>query len=176
MAHRALIDVVRHLPALRRYARALTRDAVAADDLVQQALLRAHEKADLYQADRPLKPWLLAIVHNLFANDVRRRRAEHAALDAISRDVEASHGGEQESSAFLRETMLGFARLPEAQRAVLHLIAIEGFSYQEAAEALGVPTGTIMSRLSRARAALRNPPNESRSSPSLWIVGGRDAD
>jgi RNA polymerase sigma-70 factor, ECF subfamily len=176
MARRVLSGVVAHLPALRRYARVLTRDPVCADDLVQQALLRAHEKAHLYQPGRALRPWLLAILHNVFIDNARRQRAEHAALQVLAEDVTSSHPGEQEGSALLREVIAGFARLPDSQRAVLHLVAIEGLTYQEAAEALGVRVGTIMSRLSRARATLRHSSSAPGSRPFLWIAGGKDAE
>jgi RNA polymerase sigma-70 factor (ECF subfamily) len=166
-------DVEQQLPALRRYARALTRDAARADDLVQDALTRAYAQAHRFDARRSLRAWLLAIVHNQFVSGERRRLAE-ARRDAAFANFQAEAVADagQEHAAYLCEIAERFASLPEPQRAVLHLVAVEGLGYREAADALGVPIGTVMSRLSRARAALRAP--EACTRQRLHIVGGID--
>lgn len=160
---------------MRRYALALARDDATADDLVQSALLRAIEKRETFEAGRPLKTWLLAILHNIFVSDYRRRAAERSR-DLSFAELQIGEGGpEQEHAVYLRQIAIRFAALPEEQRATLHLVAVEGLSYQEAAEALSVPVGTIMSRLSRGRSALRKQESEpGRAGTSLRIIGGSD--
>jgi len=167
-------DIERELPRLRGYARALTRDAGAADDLVQEALLRAYERASTYRPDHSLRSWLLSILHNLFIDQKRRESSElrRNARLSLLREGLVSEGG-QEQAVYLRELSLRFAALPEEHRAVIALISVQGLSYQEAATTLGVPVGTVMSRLHRARAALREPP--AGESAKLHIVGGKDA-
>lgn len=168
-------DIEEQLPRLRGYARALTRDAGAADDLVQDALLRAYEKAATYRPGHSLRSWLLSIVHNLFIDQKRRSASEQKRNARLSdaRQPAIADGG-QEQAVYLAEVAARFAALPGEHRAVLSLIGVQGLSYQEAAATLGVPVGTVMSRLHRARAALREP--EAASEPGrLHIVGGRDA-
>lgn len=169
--------VVEQLPALRRYARSLTRNDDAAEDLVQDALLRAYGKQDSFRKDGNLRAWLLSIVHNSFISNQRREAAERRRIDRLAELAETQAPPAQEQAVQLAAIGRAFMALPDEQRAVLHLIAIEGLSYQEASEALGVPVGTIMSRLSRARASLRA--TEQRSAKPvaeqrLRIVGGRD--
>ncbi len=167
-------DIERELPRLRGYARALTRDAIAADDLVQEALLRAYERASTYRPDRSLRSWLLSILHNLFIDQKRREGSEqrrNARLSLLSEGL-VSDGG-QEQAVFLREISIRFEALPEEHRAVISLISVQGLSYHEAATTLGVPVGTVMSRLHRARAALREP--QVAEAARLHIVGGKDA-
>lgn len=181
MTDRPHIDVVPHLPVLRRYARALTRDGVAADDLVQQALVQALQNSASFDRGRSLRTWLLAIVHNQFISDRRRAGSEQRRLDDLAEAAPTADDGGQEQAVLLRQVAERFAALPEGQRAALHLIAVEGLGYREAAEALGVPIGTVMSRLSRARAALRETPGLDRhvditgSSRPLRLIGGKDA-
>lgn len=169
-------DVESHIPALRRYARALTRDDAGADDLVQEALLRAIERTATFRSGGSLRAWLAGILHNEFINSVRRQATE-ARRDQSLADVqgEAATVGGQEHAAQLAKLEVRFHALPEQQRAVMHLIAVEGLSYQETADAIGVPIGTVMSRLSRARAALRREESGSTGRPGLRIVGGEDA-
>ena len=172
-------NVMQQVAAMRRYARTLTRDDGAADDLVQQALLLAIERAESFRQGGSLKGWLLAIVHNQFVSGMRRAAVEKRGLDglaAIPRDDMIGAG--QEQAYHLQEVAERFAALPDTQRAVLHLIAIEGLSYRDAADALDIPIGTVMSRLARARAALRGAGDAERESreAGLRIVGGRDVE
>ena len=175
MAEMIPADVVAHLDGLRRYARALTRDDVAADDLVQEALLRAIERAGTFRAGGSLRAWLAGIVHNQFVSG-RRRQAAEARRDEtfVGIGLATQDPGDPDHAAQLVWVAERFHDLPEAQRTVLHLVAVEGLSYQEAAAALDVPIGTVMSRLSRARATRRAPGAASRT-PTLRVVRG-DAD
>ncbi len=159
---------------MRAYARALTRDPVAADDLVQEALLRAYERAATYRAEHALRSWLLAILHNLFIDSKRREGNEQRRNTRIGQLQEGLVApAHQEHVVHLREIGARFEGLPEEHRAVLSLIGVQGLSYQEAATTLGVPVGTVMSRLHRARAALREP--AAAEATRLHIVGGKDA-
>lgn len=165
---------------MRRYARALTRDDSAADDVVQDALLKALEKRHLFRPDGSRRGWLLAIVHNIFVS-TRRSEAARARRDERFAETWIDHvDPDQENAACLRDVSRAFAALPEHHRMVLHLIAVEGQTYQQAADILNAPIGTVMSRLSRARAALRQMQEQGADAPGtarrrgLKIVGGRD--
>lgn len=172
-------DVVGQLPALRRYARALTRDDGDAEDLVHDALVRAYERRGTFAPGRDLKRWLLSIVHNAFIDRGRVRAAETRRLAELAAPVEIAADPAQEHHLRLAEVRRAFMELPEEQRAALHLVAVEGMSYAEAAAALDVPVGTVMSRISRAREALRAlddavRPRPPAGGPRLRIVGGAD--
>lgn len=145
-------DLIEHIPRLRRYARALVRDPARADDLVQDTLERALVKLDLWQPGSNLRAWLFTLMHNLFVNQARARREMETALDEAL-DIPVS-GGQMEALT-ARDIQSALARLPEAQREVLLLVGLEQFAYEEAAQVLGVPVGTVMSRLSRAREGMR---------------------
>lgn len=145
-------DLIEHLPRLRRYARALTGDCNRADDLVQDTLERALAKLDLWQPGSDLRAWLFTLMHNLFVNQIRIRRPPETVMeDALDEPVS---GGQMEALA-ARDIHAALAKLPEEQREVLLLVGLEQFGYAEAALVLGVPVGTVMSRLSRARERMR---------------------
>ena len=146
-------DLIEHLPRLRRYARALTGDVVRADDLVQDTLERALARLDLWQPGSDLRAWLFTLMHNLFVNQLRTRRPQDTALDEAL-DIPVS-GGQMEALA-ARDLHAALVRLPDEQREVILLVGLEQFSYAEAAQVLGVPVGTIMSRLARARERMRH--------------------
>jgi RNA polymerase sigma-70 factor (ECF subfamily) len=149
---RARPDLIEHLPRLRRYARALTGDVNRADDLVQDTLERALAKLDLWQPGSDLRAWLFTLMHNLFINQIRIKRPQETVMEeALDEPVS---GGQMEALA-ARDIHTALARLPEEQREVLLLVGLEQFGYAEAAQVLGVPTGTVMSRLSRARERMR---------------------
>lgn len=168
---RRSFDVLGQLAGLRRYARALTRDPSDAEDLVHDALVRAYERRGAFRDDRPLRPWLMSILHNLFIDRARARAAE-TRRDA-ARAAPEWLDPPQEHAVRLSQVRRAFEALPDDQRAALHLIAVEGLSYEEAAAALGAPLGTVMSRISRARATLRalesDRPGAGR--PPLRLVG-----
>lgn len=143
------------VPALRRYARALTRNADRADDLVQDCLERAIRKKRLWQPSGPLQAWLFKILLNIYRNDLRHRRRAGDTQPLETLLVEPSSPAPQPGRLALAEMARAVDALPGDQREALLLVVLEGFGYAEAAGILSIPTGTLMSRLSRARAALR---------------------
>jgi len=166
-------DVAQLLPALMRYARTLTRDDAAAEDLLQDALLRAHERRATFRPGASLRHWLFAILHNSFVSGWRRNRSEIAKIDRLA-ELQLDHEpATQEQAAYLRQIAARFDALPDRQREVLHLVAVEGLNYQEVADALAIPVGTVMSRLSRARARLRVEDDEA-VARKLHIIRGRE--
>lgn len=143
------------IPRLRRYARALTRNAERADDLVQETLLRAIAKSHLWQAGTDLRAWLFTIMHNQHVNLVRRAMRDEASVDIEQMSSALVATSDPTGSRQLRELEQALACLPEEQRAVILLVGLEGMSYEAAAQILSVPIGTVRSRLSRGRDALR---------------------
>ena len=147
--------VEREIPRLRRYARALTRRADRADDLVQETLVRAIAKSDLWQAGTDIRAWLFTIMHNQHVNMVRRAMRDDATVDIEQMSSSLTAITDPTASRQLRELDTALARLPAEQREVILLVGLEGMSYEAAAQILEVPVGTVRSRLSRGRAALR---------------------
>jgi len=143
------------IPALRRYAWALLRDHEAADDLVQDTLERAISRWGQRRHEGDLRAWLFTIQRNLFLNGLRQRKARGIQVsDEALNDVQAP-GTNPESHLGLRDVLAGLDALSEEQRSLLLLVGVEDLSYEQAAKVLGIPLGTVMSRLSRARARLR---------------------
>ena len=142
-------------PRLRRYARALTGTREAADDLTQDALERAWQKRALWQPGTDLRAWMFTIMHNVFVNGTRKVRPTVSLDDLAVEDSRPATGTSVETGIVLGELARSLVLLPEEQREVLLLVGLEQFSYAEASEMLGVPIGTVMSRLSRARERLR---------------------
>ena len=147
--------VEHEIPRLRRYARALTRDSNRADDLVQDTLLRALEKAHLWQVGTDLRAWLFTIMHNQYVNDIRRAARQQATVDVDQVASTLTATTDPTASRQLSELDRAPGQLSNGQRAVVLLVGLEGMSYDEAAKILRVPIGTIRSRLARARDALR---------------------
>jgi len=147
--------VERELPRLRRYARALTRSADRADDLVQETLLRAISKSHLWQTGTDIRAWLFTIMHNHYVNMVRRAMRDEATVDIEQMSSSLVAVTDPTASSQLRELDQALARLPGEQREVILLVGLEGMSYETAANVLSVPVGTVRSRLSRGRDALR---------------------
>jgi RNA polymerase sigma-70 factor, ECF subfamily len=145
----------KEIPRLRRYARALTRDGIRADDLVQSCLLRALAKSHLWQAGTDLRAWLFTILHNQHVNDVRRSVREGINIPVEDVAPLLTVQSTQGSSLQLRDLDRALERLPEEQRQVLLLVGLEGMRYEEVAVVLNVPVGTVRSRLSRGRDMLR---------------------
>ena len=148
-------DLQAQIPPLRRYARALTGDAWAADDLVQDTLERACGRWQLWRAGTDLRAWLFTVMHNLFVDTARRavrqQASQHLALEDAEDELTAPAGG-ADQMLDLQRCLL---RLPGEQREVLLLVTLEDLRYEDVARITGVPVGTVMSRLSRARARLR---------------------
>lgn len=144
------------IPRLRRYARALTRDATRADDLVQSCLLRALAKSHLWQPGTDLRAWLFTILHNQHVNDVRRAVREGVNIPVEDVAPVLTVPSTQQATLQLRDLDRAMARLPDEQRQVLLLVGLEGMRYEEVAAVLDIPVGTVRSRLSRGRDMLRH--------------------
>lgn len=148
--------MVAQIPSLRRYARALTGDTWAADDLVQDTLERACSKWRLWLVGTNLRAWLFSVMHNLFVNQLRQSAGGGLAamldIDDLADELPAP-ASNPDQALDLQRCLL---RLPPEQREVLLLASMEDMSYAEIAKVTGVPLGTVMSRLSRARARLQS--------------------
>ena len=143
------------IPGLRRYALALTRDADAADDLVQDCLERALTRRRLWRPTGTVKSWLFTILHNQFISDRRRLSRRAGDLYRWRTRWSSRQPDNPMASVALAETARAIEALSLEQRTTLLLVAVEGLTYAEAATATGVPVGTIMSRLARATARPR---------------------
>jgi RNA polymerase sigma-70 factor (ECF subfamily) len=162
MAERLTAEILNtQVPRLRRYARALTGNRDAADDLTQDTLERAWAKRALWRmrpdlADNGLRAWLFAVMHNVYINNLKKTPMAES-LDLLDDGVEpeALRPASAETNAVIGDIRSALLQLPAEQRAVVLLVGLEQLSYVEAAQALGVPIGTVMSRLSRGRDRLR---------------------
>lgn len=172
--------LAKEMPALRRFALALTRDPEVANDLVQEALLRGHERRRGLRSTANLKSWLFSILKNTFLDHRRNRLSRERREAAVAAFAPASIDAPQDAIVRLAQLREAFFALPEDQREALSLIALEGLTYAEAAKLADVPLGTLMSRVARARASLRAFEAGEAGSPAngaaLRVVGGRDAD
>jgi len=169
MSRPSAIDDVRGqlgalLPRLRRFARVITRSVQDADDLVQVAVEKALTRADQWRPESRLDSWMFGIMKNAWIDEIRARRRrsrvhapEEAGLDVGDRSAE-----DCETALSVQVAM---ARLPEEQRLAVALVLIEGLSYKEAAETLGIPIGTLTSRLARGREALQSILTDAREEP-----------
>ena len=164
---RAQIEAL--IPPLRRYARALVRDSVAADDLVQECLARALSKIHLWQEGTDLRAWLFAILHNQHVSLTRRaeREREHIELQKHNPDLAISPN--QTASLELRDLERAIAKLSDDQRAVILLIGLEGMGCEEVATILNLPIGTVRSRLSAAAKLCVSAPGSFLSAESLVL-------
>jgi len=140
---------------LRRFARYLARDADLADDLVQDCLMRAIENLEKWRPGTNLRAWLFVIIRNLFLNKKRRQKLERTLFASSGSVPETATPSCQESNLALKETEEALCELSGNHREVLLLVAVEGLSYEEAAGITNVSVGTIKSRVSRARSALK---------------------
>src|SRR5471030_242547 len=152
-------DVETTIPALRRYARALTREAETADDLVQDTLVRALRSEHLFHGG-DVRSWLYTILTNLNRNRLRSLARRPMLMPIEDNDAPDAAGPEGGG----RDIERALATLVDDQRNALLLVVLEGLSYREVAEVQGVPIGTVMSRLARARAQIKN-----------YLDGGRPA-
>lgn len=141
------------VPRLRRYARALAGNRDDADDLVQDTLERAWSRAGLWRGVADMRAWLFGIMHNLHVDGVRRRRLDTVPLDADTPDPPVPPAQAQRHA--LRDLQAALERLPTEQKEVVLLVALEDMAYADVARTLGIPIGTVMSRLSRGRERLR---------------------
>jgi RNA polymerase sigma factor (sigma-70 family) len=159
--------LVELIPRLRRYARALVGERSGADDLVQDTLERAWTKLHLYRRGTDLRAWLFTVMHNVHVNRVRAERVNDPLGDEMP---ELAQRGTQPDALIVRDLDRAVARLPADQRAVLLLVTLEDMSYEEVARTLGIPIGTVMSRLSRAREKLRAMMSGQAPSAKLKVV------
>ena len=146
-------ELVEHLGAMRAFAMSLTRNSATADDMVQDALVKAWTKIDSFQAGTNLRAWLFTIVRNTYYSHHRKARREVADVDGVFSDKMAQkpdHDGRLQ----MRDFNTAFEELTDEQREALILVGAEGFSYEDAAETCGVAVGTIKSRVNRGRARL----------------------
>ena len=150
---RAQIEVL--VPRLRRYARAMARDPVAADDLVQDCLVRALGKIHLWKEGTDLRAWLFTILHNRHINHARRTARQRAIVQLQKWKPGSAASPNQIVRLELRDLERAIARLPEEQRSVILLVGLEGMRYDEVALVLNLPVGTVRSRVFRGRASLR---------------------
>lgn len=150
-------DLAREIDGLRRYARLLMRNSNEADDLVQDCLLRALEKWPAIAQVTNLRRYLFSMLHNLFIDGTRKaqRRGTVVPIESAVNVAPLIQPESQTPNLELCDLRDGLAKLSENQREVVLLIGLSGFTYDEAAEITGCPVGTVMSRLSRARHALR---------------------
>lgn len=152
---------------MRRYARALTGDRNAADDLVQDTLEKAWKRFALWRAGSDLRAWLFTIMHNVFVNQLRsgprNQEPPHASL-------EITVAAPQEDRLRLRDLNKALRELSPEQREVVLLIGLEQMSYEQAAKVLGIPIGTVMSRLSRGREQLRAIINGTSATSQLKVI------
>ncbi len=160
--------ILAEIPRLRRYARAMLGDRAAADDLVQDTLERAWSRLHQWRAGSDMRAWLFGIMHNLRVDQLRRPRLPTHSIDEDDFDVPTR--ATQNDELELRDLASALGQLPDEQREALLLVALEEMSYADIAATLGVPIGTVMSRLSRGRERLRAIMNGEPPSAQLRVV------
>ena len=146
-------ELIVHLPALRAFALSLTRNGPAADDLVQDTILRAWSGFDRFTAGTNLRAWLFTILRNCFYSDLRKHRREVQDSDGNFAERLSQKPG-HDSALAMRDFQRGFEKLIDEQREALVLVGALGFSYEEAAATIGCALGTVKSRVSRGRRRL----------------------
>lgn len=166
------------LPRLRRFAYSLTGDLDKADDLVQDTCVRALAKIEQWQAGSRLDSWMYRIAQNLWIDRVRSQKARGQSFDVeLLENVSGSDGRDvTQGKLDLERVSREITRLPHDQQVLIGLVCVDGLGYREAAESLGIPIGTVMSRLSRARKALGQAFMPEASDTSPLPSGGRNAD
>jgi len=152
----AILDQMeQQIPHLRRYARALTRDPDAADDLVQDALERAISRLDRFREGTDLRSWMFTIMHNLYVDHCRRRQRRGVQVPLEEWTPRAHQAASQPDAVALGDLSDNLERLRASERDVIRLVGLEGMKYEDVARSLGVKVGTVKSRLFRARESLR---------------------
>ncbi|MEO1140024.1 MAG: RNA polymerase sigma factor [Pseudomonadota bacterium] len=148
-------DLIAMLPRLRRFARTMTKSATEADDLVQEACLRALSRSDQWDPTQPLDRWVFRITRNLWISEIRKRQVRigqgHVPAEEAHELVTSDTGEQNLAATQLRGRI---AALPQDLAVVLLTVSVEGYSYAEAADMLDIPIGTVMSRIHRARKVL----------------------
>lgn len=149
-------EIEQHIPDLRRYARAIAHNPVAADDLVQDSLLRALAKSHLYRPGTNLRAWLFTILHNQHVSDMRRNARTGIAVDPDDAGAALATRPDQETGLVMSSLERALRALPDKQRVLIELVALGELSYEEVAQSHGLPLGTVKSRISRGRTQLRD--------------------
>lgn len=168
-------DVVAHIQRLRRYARFLCRNTADADDLVQDTLVKAIARAELFRPGTDLRVWLFAILHNTFVSGTRSYERRQRVSSVFVHDDGVRIEASQEAHVELRRVLKAVDRLPDDQRRVILLVSVDGLTTDEAAVVLDLPVGTVRSRLARGREALRRLAHrEAGGTSALRLVGGHD--
>lgn len=148
-------DLIALLPRLRRFARSLTRSVVEADDLVQEACLRALSRSDQWDPSQPLDRWMFRITRNLWISEIRKRTVRIGQGQVPADETHELVSNESgEASVMAGQLQDQIAALPEELSAILLTVSVEGYSYAEAAALFDIPIGTVMSRIHRARKTL----------------------
>lgn len=148
--------IIEEIPRLRGYARALLRDRDAADDLVQDSLERALSRMANWTAGDTPRRWLLTIMHNLFIDQLRRAKRHAQAVTTISETKDAIATSPEAERLVSVDVFSALQQINPERRAALVLVAVEGLSYDDASKALGIPAGTLASRIVRGREELRS--------------------
>jgi RNA polymerase sigma-70 factor (ECF subfamily) len=156
------------IPRMRRYARALTRNTAKSDDLVQSSLVRALEKQHLWEPGSNLRAWLFTILHNQHVNDVRHSLRQGSLRPVEDAEPVWSVEPVADASLQLRDLQRAISTLSHEQREVLLLVGLEGMRYEQVANILDIPVGTVRSRLSRARTTLRLLMDGAKSANNRW--------
>jgi len=148
--------ILEEIPRLRRYARGLERDRDRADDLVQDCLERALARLGNWSTGENPRKWLFTIMHHLFLDQLRKdKRRGEASMQPLDGFEAMSVPAEQDEDAGSREVLQALQSISPERRSAILMVAVEGFSYAEASAILGVPAGTLMSRIARGREDLR---------------------
>lgn len=147
--------MVGQISPLRRYARALTGDRARADDLVQDCLERAWSRSHLFRPEKDIRIWLFTILHNLYVTTVRQQSRQPTLVPLADEIDRLSVRATQEDGPEIADLGRALGQLPADQKAAVLLVGVEDMTYHEAAAVLGVPAGTLMSRLHRGRQRLR---------------------
>jgi len=163
-----LDEMTKSVPALRRYANALTHNRDTADDLVQDCLERAIRKQALWRPDGPLRPWLYRVLINVWRNNLRSRSRRPAQVPIDDFADQLFVPAAQPGRVALAEMARAIEKLSAEHREALLLVVVEGLSYTEAAQVLEIPLGTLMSRLGRARSSLARMTQEDQ--PNLKVI------
>jgi RNA polymerase sigma-70 factor (ECF subfamily) len=148
--------LIEQLPGLRRYAVALVGSASAADDLVQDCIERALKRSTSLRDMKRIGAWLRSILHNLYMDEVRRKRSEGIGTDFTHVENDLALSAPPEDRGMTIDFLRAFQRLTVEHRQILLLVGMEGLNYREISAELEIPMGTVMSRLARARERLRS--------------------
>lgn len=156
--HKARKELTGQIPRLRRYAHVLCRNHSDSDDLVQATLERALSRLEQWKPGTDMRAWLFTIMHNLSVNQLRKQKQQNDILSDQGQDLDQFPAASaiRQPDSIVSEIEAGLSRLPADQREVLILVGIEELSYQQTADVLDIPIGTVMSRLNRARQRLRD--------------------